>query len=241
MIKTSETTNGVADGLPTALDVAQAKSKYDPNPATTAAWEYLRGKTRHAPPEILRDGRVVLAGTKTVQAVLYDMGLDLFTAEDVAKAHDMEAWMLASIKASEAYSLSNVNAYQHRQRDAIEAKLAAGESTGDMVIESRETINRTFLAHLHAGENARKRKTDTEIRPFCKPILEKFWAALETHMAALEAQDRLESVAFDLPYSPRLLWQACYSIACAYNPSTRLQSGAPWNRPSDIFAGLLTF
>jgi hypothetical protein len=235
------TIGGEVETLPTALDIAHARSQFDETPATSAAWKNLRGDTRHAPPEILRDGRTVPAGRETVNAMVWSMGLNLFTDADRTKAHEMEAWMLASLKASEPFSLGNVSAEQHRQRDDIETKLLAGESTDGLVMESRETVSRTFLAHLHAAENARIRKTAEEICPFCKVVLEQLWSALEEHMRTLEEQDRLECKAYSLPYHASLMWQACYSIASAYNPTRRLPRAGTWARPGDILAGLMDF
>ena len=230
-----------AEEAPSALQIAQARSKYDYTPATTAAWEHLYGKTRHVRPEVLRDGHIVKVNPETAQAVLFSMGLVLFTEADIAKAHDMEAWMRASLKESEQWALSKVGDRQFQQRDEIEANLAAGLSTEGMSIESRETINRTFIAHLNAGENARKRKTATEIVPFCKPILEKFWSALEEHMKTLEEHDRLECKAYSLPYHASILWQACFSVASAYDPARHLPGAGTWKLPSAILAGLVDF
>ena len=226
---------------PTALQIAEARSQFDYTPATTAAWEHLDGRTRHVQPEVLRDGHIVKVTPETAQAMLFSMGLVLFTEDDITTAHEMEAWMRASLKESEQWSLSKVGDRQFQQRDEIEATLAAGQSTEGMVIQSRETINRTFIAHLNAGENARKRKTETEIVPFCKPILGKFRSALEEHMKTLEEHDRLECKAYSLPYHASILWQACFSVASEYDPARRLPGAGTWKLPSAILAGLVDF
>src|ERR1035437_9210472 len=152
-------TTGAGAEIPTALQLAEAKVPYDETPSTSAVFNHLRGETQHGPPEVLRDGATVQASAPTAQAILFDIGLELCTEAELIKLREMQAWMAASFKSSEPYALGNVSAKQIQQRDAISSKLNSGESTEGMPMDSRETITRTFLAHLAAGNSARVRKT----------------------------------------------------------------------------------
>jgi hypothetical protein len=165
------------------------------------------------------------------------LGVELCSESELSNLRELQAWFNASFKSSEPYSLSNISAKQIEQRNAIESKLNAGESTEGMLLDSRETISRTFLAHLHAGDTSRRRMTETA-RLLCKPILDKFFSALEDYMRSIELTDRLQCSAFGLPYKPSFLWQACCSVAGNYKPESRLRGGSV-RTPKEILAGLI--
>jgi hypothetical protein len=232
---------GAAEGLPTASDLAKAKTKFDPTPLTTAILNHLRGERIPVPPEAMRDGQILVLPMpdETVRAVAFNAGFEV-TEDELTALRVVQSWMDASVKTSQPFALSNVALFQQKQREAIEAKMVAGESTADIVIESRDTINRTFLAHLNAAEAARKRKTTDTLLPLCKPILERFWAALEQTMREIEETDRATALAFSLPYEPSQIWRACFYLATIFKPASRLGITSTWTTPGQLLGGLFS-
>lgn len=224
--------------LPSALEIAEARSRLDSTPLTTATFNHLRGARIPVPSGAMHDGHMLVLPMpdETVRAVAFDMDFDL-SEDELTALRDIQAFMEASIKGSQPFALSNVASYGIKQREAIEAKMAAGESTDGLVIQSRDDVNRVFLAHLNASESARKRKT-VELFKICKPILERFYAALEQEMRSMEESDRAVATAFSLKFEPSLLWRACFYIATIYRPSARLSVSSSWSTPISILGGL---
>src|SRR5437016_376207 len=97
---------GAAETLPKAQDVAREKIKLDPQPLTAAFWTALRGtpeQRRHLPPEILRDAKAVVVTPQTVEAIIWDTGVELCPADVRERLPDREAYMRAIVKTLEDY------------------------------------------------------------------------------------------------------------------------------------------
>src|SRR5439155_19955770 len=89
---------GATETLPTAQDVAQEKVKLDPQPLTATFWTAWRGtpaQRRNLPGEILRDGKAVMVTPQTVEAIVWDSGVELCPADVRERLSEREAYMRA--------------------------------------------------------------------------------------------------------------------------------------------------
>jgi hypothetical protein len=226
-----------ADGLPTALQIAESRA--DDSPLTTAIFRHLRGERVPVPQGAMPGGHMLVVPNpdETARAVAFDADFQL-SEQELTALRDIQAFMDASIKASQPWALSNVSAIQQKQRDLIAEKMIAGESTDGLTVQSRDDINRVCLAHLNAADAARRRKTTNELLPLCKPILERFYIALEQMLRSIEQTDKATCMAFSLSYEPSLLWRACFYLATIYKPSARLGITSTWSTPANVLGGL---
>ena len=227
-----------AEEAPSALNIAEARC--DDTPLTTATFKHLRGNRVPVPNLIMPGGHILVLPSpdETARAVAFDAGFDL-TEDELNSLREIEAFMQASVKASQPWALSNVSAIQQKQRDDMQAALSEGKDTTNMVIQSRDDINRACLARLNAHDSARRRKTTEELLPMVKPILERFQAALEEHMKLMEETDRAVCTAFSLAFEPSYLYRACFYIATLYRPSARLITSS-WTTPGQLLGGLFS-
>jgi hypothetical protein len=227
--------------LVTALDVAQAKSQFDPCLLTASFYSALRGtpaQRRQLPRETLQEGKAVLATSRTVQAIVWDSGETLCSPDELEKLRDIQARMDATVKVAERYSLAGTSDELNTTRDELAARLLAGEDVSSVMLPSREAVQRSRISKQSALMTMLEQCTREEVIPLARPILERFEKVIQKFMLAQEETDRGMCAGFGLDYHPGLLWKAAASIAQRYETARRLPS-IGWATPKTVLEGVI--
>jgi hypothetical protein len=231
--------DGAAETLPTALDVAQARSQFDAQPLTSHFYTALRsGNPRNLPPEMLRDGKAVQITPATVEAIRFNTDATPPAPEVLDKLRDIQARMQATLKRTEEFSLARVSDHLNTKRDEMHTAIAAGEDS-DAVLPSRNDIAATFRAKQAALMAVLVKITHAEVVPLCRPILEDFEKLVEDFLRGQEAHDRDMCAGFGLDYRPGLLWQAGVTVATRYTLARKLPAPGTWAIPASILEGIV--
>ena len=237
--------DGAAIPLPTALDIAQAKQKYDSTPLTTEFFRVLRSGSRHFPPEMLREGKAVKVSAQTLEVIGFAIGTSprfsgepLFTDEEISTLKDLQSRMEATVKLAEEFSLAKVNDHIHKKRDAVHAAIDSGEQVGDMSIPTREQVTAEFRMKLNGYTSVLDRITRQEVLPLVTPMLERFEHGLEDFMRENEVGDRELCTAYGLDFAPGLLWQAAAVVAQQHNVKRKI-GFTGWRTPKEILGPLV--
>lgn len=240
-------TSGVAvqaTPLVSALDIATAKSKFDPRPLTTAlVTEICRttGGAKRNWPALFTDGSRPLprVGPETVSAIVFDSGKDLCSPDELAQLQDLQARFEATVKTAEKFSLTKTSDYLFSARDEMQARLRAGEDVTDITMPTRETVFHNLLARSKALQALLLKMTQEETLPLCRPILHLFEECLDKWLCSQEDSDRLACAAFHLEFKPGYLWRAGAVIAINYDAARKLPLPHVTASPRQVLAGLV--
>ncbi|HWX19509.1 MAG TPA: hypothetical protein VN578_06340 [Candidatus Binatia bacterium] len=234
-----EKLNGPAETpLVTALDVAQAKTQFDPCPQTAAFYNALRGtpaQRRNLP----IDGKAVPITPQTIEAIVWNSAEVLAAPEVLDQLRAIEAKMVAVTKTCERYGVTKVSDYINQQRDELHAKMQAGEDVSSVVLESREAVVHSFAMKRHGLIAMLVKTTHEEVIPLVKPILERFERVVEQFMREQEEHDQTMCDGFGLAYRPGLLWRAAATVASLNTIERRLPAVGNWGKPSQILEGIV--
>src|SRR6266699_3385710 len=127
----SESDVGAAAPLPTQLEVAESKSgPRDTTPTTTTTLKRIRQGLRPAhgePVAELHEGKMVPFTATTVVAISWACADPVCTDDERVKLRAIQTKMDAVLAETDKWSLSKVEAFIHKQRDAIHNQALSGE------------------------------------------------------------------------------------------------------------------
>jgi hypothetical protein len=235
-----------------ALDKALEETKPDPAPLTSAFITELRRKhppaaggmgtgwtKRNWPDGLLFEGRMVEYSQLTIWAIGTDSGRQVCTSEVLEQLRNLQKRMDDINNEAAKYSLSNIPAYQHQQRDQLEADALAGKMPDGIVLHSRDAISEDFRAKQSALVKMLVKITHEEVVPLVKPILLDFENIVEEFLRSVEERERSVCEGFGIEYKPSVLWQAAVSLAMRLTAESRLPKTFSWAMPKTILDGIL--
>ena len=243
---TNSIENAGASILPTAEEVALAKSEFSETPTTAEFWKRLHDHSRlpHGQPYAELDAAGHAEGINP-QVVEYFMftsqgdSLKVVSPTELDKIVELEAWFKAALAKCAALSPSNAEKDYLAERDRHNALAIAGEELPTAITPSRDAFKADRRLKLQAIVGAMVAKTQNEVLPLVKPILARFETLIREQMEYREVGDRELCVAMGVEYKPTRVWRLAATVAKTYHAERRIPQASAWATPASILEGIV--